>query len=140
MFGKNSKKQGDKGLGAAIAYFTECEYTVCVPLTDSQDYDLLVDTGEFIKRVQVRTTSYKKRSFYRVNLRVMGGNSKKNYIHKTGDQLMYDWLFVLIEDGTQYLIPKDELVAKSYLTLGADKSKYKIREGLIRTEGSVDAL
>ena len=37
---KNSKKQGDIGLGIAIGWFATQGYTVCVPLTDSQDYDL----------------------------------------------------------------------------------------------------
>ena len=42
----NSKKQGDWGLGRAIAYFTLKEYTVSVPLTESQDYDLIVDATD----------------------------------------------------------------------------------------------
>ena len=40
---KNSKKQGDAGLGIAIEYFTTKGYCVCIPLTDSQEYDLVVE-------------------------------------------------------------------------------------------------
>jgi hypothetical protein len=38
---KNTKKQGDVGL--AIGWFTSQGHTVCVHLTDSQDYDLVVE-------------------------------------------------------------------------------------------------
>lgn len=41
----NPKKQGDAGLGVAIGWFTTHGYTMSVPLTDSQDYDLIVDDG-----------------------------------------------------------------------------------------------
>ena len=37
----NSKRQGNIGIGAAIAWFTVHGYTVSIPLTDSQDYDLI---------------------------------------------------------------------------------------------------
>lgn len=51
---KNSKKQGDAGLGEAIAYFTRLGYTVQLPLTDSQDYALVVDIdGNIIRFILV---------------------------------------------------------------------------------------
>jgi HJR/Mrr/RecB family endonuclease len=55
----NTKKQGDVGLGQAIAWFTRNSYTVSLPLTDSQDYDLIVDKDNVLYRVQVKTTSNK---------------------------------------------------------------------------------
>lgn len=39
----NSKKQGDIGMCYAMAYFSKMGYTVSVPVTDSQEYDLIVD-------------------------------------------------------------------------------------------------
>ena len=33
-------------MGIAIGYFVAQGYTVSVPLTDSQDYDLIIDTSE----------------------------------------------------------------------------------------------
>lgn len=56
----NSKQQGDVGLGAAIGWFTSKGYTVCIPLTDSQDYDLVVETKGKLEKVQVKTTSSTK--------------------------------------------------------------------------------
>lgn len=45
----NSKKQGDIGMCYAMAYFSKIGYTVSVPITDSQDYDLIVDNGALLK-------------------------------------------------------------------------------------------
>lgn len=40
---KNTKQQGNIGLGSAIQYFTQNLYLVSLPLNDSQDYDLIVE-------------------------------------------------------------------------------------------------
>jgi Holliday junction resolvase-like predicted endonuclease len=71
---RNSKKKGDVGLGAAIAYFTRMGYCVCLPLTDSQEYDLIVDIDKILHKVQVKTTTHKKKSgVYSVELRTLDG-------------------------------------------------------------------
>ena len=49
---KNSRKQGDVGLGRAIAYFTSEGFTVCLPLTDNQDYDLVVEKENGLKKIE----------------------------------------------------------------------------------------
>jgi hypothetical protein len=69
---KNSKKQGDVGMGVAIGYFAARGITVCIPLTDSQDYDLVIDLDDVLKKVQVKTTTSKAgtRRGYDVHLRV----------------------------------------------------------------------
>ena len=51
---KNSKKQGDAGLGQAIAYFTMLGYDIALPLTDSADWDLIAEMDDGLKRVQVK--------------------------------------------------------------------------------------
>jgi hypothetical protein len=78
----NSKKQGDVGLGDAIAYFTRLGYTVSIPLTDSQDYDLIVDDGTSIKRVQIKTTRFKVYNIFIVSLTIKGGNRTFSKIKK----------------------------------------------------------
>lgn len=35
----------------AIAYYSKLGYTISIPLTDSQDYDLIVDTGTDLLKV-----------------------------------------------------------------------------------------
>lgn len=70
----NTKQQGDVGLGAAIAAFTKYNATVCIPLTDSQDYDLVVEGNYGLKKVQVKRCTYKRNNLFRVSLTVKGGN------------------------------------------------------------------
>ena len=91
---KNTKKQGDMGLGVAICYFTGRGYTVGIPLTDSQDYDLIVDFGNDLKSVQVKTCSYKRR-VYEVNLSIKGGNRTSKGTIKQFDRTKCDYLFVV---------------------------------------------
>ena len=51
---KNSKKQGDAGLGQAIAYFTSIGVEVALPLTDSTDWDLIVELEPSKLKARVR--------------------------------------------------------------------------------------
>lgn len=39
----NPRKQGNAGLGIAIAYFSRIGVDVAIPLTDTQRYDLVID-------------------------------------------------------------------------------------------------
>lgn len=125
---KNSKIQGNIGLGAAIKYFSALGCVVSLPLNDSQDYDLIIDDGDSLHKVQVRTTNYiTKIGNYVVNLRVLGGNSKSNYVHKTANQIIYDILFVLCGNGDAYVIPKKDIQHLSNaLTLCKQYRRFKI--------------
>lgn len=116
---KNSKKQGDAGLGVAIGWFATNGKTVCVPLTDSQDYDLVVDDDGILKRVQVRTTTYKTPyGIYAVGLAVHGGNRSGQGKTKHFDPTKIDLLFVVSEDGRKYLIPTSQMSSRKQLNLG----------------------
>lgn len=126
---KNTKQQGNIGLGSAIQYFSQKLYTISLPLNDSQDYDLIVeDYDGTLKKVQVKTSSQRTEyGSYTVNLRVLGGNSKQNYVHKKGDETIYDWLFVLCDNGDRYLIPKEVIKdLKSHVTVGKSYQEYKL--------------
>ena len=106
---KNSKIKGTVGLGSAIEYFTRKNFIISLPLNDSQDYDLIVDDGTKLQKVQVRTSNAQtKHDTYCVNLRVLGGNAtNKSLIRKTSKQMQYDLLYVLCGDGSKFLIPKE---------------------------------
>jgi hypothetical protein len=62
--------------------------------------------------------------FYMVRLRVCGGNSKKNFTHKCGSDLKYDFLFTLCGNGRMLLLPKPK--NESYLTLNHDCDKFEV--------------
>ena len=49
----NFKKQGDMGMCYAIAYYSKLGWTISIPVTDSQDYDLIVDTGTKLLKVGI---------------------------------------------------------------------------------------
>ena len=55
----SNKEKGNTGLGIAIAYYSANGYTVSIPLNDTQDYDLIVDKDNILKKIQVKATSCK---------------------------------------------------------------------------------
>lgn len=122
---KNSKKQGDFGLGIAISYYCRHGYTVSIPLTDSQEYDLIVENGD-LYRVQVKTTAFRAPSGnFSVNLRTMGGNQKEYWCKKI-DKSKVDIIFVVTSDNESYAIPTHEIKANSSIVLSEVFSKFKV--------------
>lgn len=122
----NSKKQGDVGLGAAIAYFTRMGLTVSLPLTDSQDYDIIVDVDGKLNRVQVKTTSYKNQhGTFVANISTKGGNRSFNTIKKFNHDKV-DSLFVLTSEGDAYWIPVSAFACKNHIALSNRKTEFKI--------------
>tara|TARA_B100002019_G_C20696068_1_gene323403 strand:+ start:90 stop:473 length:384 start_codon:yes stop_codon:yes gene_type:complete len=120
---KNSKKKGDFGVGQAIAYYTKKSYTVSIPITDSQDYDLIIENENGLQKIQVKTTSNGS-----VNLRIMGGNS--GTVQKFGNEVVYDILFAVCDSGEKFEIPKEEFRKhKNSLSLLCGKyDQFKIGE------------
>jgi hypothetical protein len=126
---KNSKSQGQIGVGSAINYYTSIGYTVCIPLLDNQDYDLIVDSGVKLLKVQVKTT--KQLTSYGipiVNLRVCGGNQSYS-TSKVFDSSSVDLVYVLCSNGDRYNIPSTEIKAKNSFNLGESYRDFKIKSG-----------
>jgi hypothetical protein len=120
---RNSRKQGDVGLGVAIGWFAAQGWTVCVPLTDSQDFDLVVENGDGLQMVQVKTTYHPEGSGYAVDLRTHGGNRSGTGKVKKFDPSAVDFLFVLTEKGDRYLIPSADVGGRTGIVVG--KQKYE---------------
>lgn len=119
----NSKKQGDIGMCYAIAYYSKLGYTVSIPVTDSQDYDIVVDTGNNLLKVQVKTTSCKSpHGIYQVALRTCGGTGKYKLFTDNSSNL----LFVLTENGECYSIPTSEITTTTSISLGEKYLTYKV--------------
>lgn len=85
-------------MAQAIATFTRLGYDVSIPMTESAAYDLIVDDGTRLYRLQVRFASTRE-----VGLRQIHSNSQ-GYVVKRPRPEAYDWLYVLRPDGTEYLI------------------------------------
>lgn len=124
---KNSKIQGNIGLTYAIHWFASNGYDVYLPLTDSQDADLVVGVNGRLFSVQVRTTYFKTPyGIYQVHLHVSGGNRSGTGKTKLFDTCQVDYLFVITDDGDRYLIPKAEITAVKSLNLGEKYDLYKV--------------
>ena len=123
---KNSKKQGDAGLGQAIAYFTMKGYDVALPLTDSADWDLIAEIDGVLKRVQIKTSSQISESGTMMfNANVNGGNQTA-VTKKLIPEQQWDLIFLHhLVTGKQALIPKEALTTKGQINLGSSQCKYK---------------
>jgi len=124
---KNSRQQGDVGMAIAISWFARNDYCVAIPLTDSQDYDLVIERDNQFSSVQVRTTYYKKpNGIYQLNLRVSGGNRSGTGKTKHIDPDVVDYLFAVTNDGEMYLIPTGAIEARSILSLGVKCDPFRV--------------
>ena len=81
----------------SITIFTKMGFDVLLPITESAPYDVVVDTGDSLKKVQVRYTSSNE-----VDLRRIHSNSSGYVVKKTKPKA-YDWLFV-VTDTSAYLL------------------------------------
>lgn len=120
----NTKKQGDIGLGVAIGWFVSKGYTVSLPLTDSQDYDLVVDIQDKLCRVQIKTTSYIRNGNYNVSISVKGGNRSSSGKIKPFNNTKVEYIFILTSEGTKYLIPAEDITSTNSITLYNEYDKY----------------
>ena len=122
---KNSKKQGDAGLGQAIAYFTMKGYDLALPLTDSADWDFIVEMEDGLKRVQVKTSSQlNTNGTERFEASVKGGNQSFTTAKTINDQ-NWDLIFLHhIVTGKQALIPKEALTTKNQINLGTKYQEF----------------
>lgn len=93
-----TQRKGDIGVAQSIATFTKLGHDVALPLTESAAYDIIVDDGRGLHRVQVRYTSTEE-----VDLRRIHSDSQGYVIKKTKVNA-YDWLYVLFADGREYLM------------------------------------
>ena len=92
-------------------------YDVSIPLTESAAYDLIVDDGNELARVQCKFASNPHRD---VDLRRIHSNSS-GYVVKHAAEGSYDWLYVLDGGSSEYLL-KECLAGRRSVTLG-DKDK-----------------
>ncbi|MEX1178079.1 MAG: group I intron-associated PD-(D/E)XK endonuclease [Nitriliruptor sp.] len=115
----NPREQGLLGLTDAIAFFGAQGWSVSLPLIDSQPYDLIVDDGARLQRVQVKTTTRRSRNGrFVVQVCTRGGN-RSFHTSKDFDASGCELLYVLTDDRERYLIPTSEVRARTALTLGA---------------------
>lgn len=123
----NTKKQGNWGLGQAIAYFTRIGASVSIPLTDSQEYDLIVDIENKLVRIQVKSSTNLAPSGngYGFELRSRVKDSKRAQLRRHVIDSECDFLFAVCPIGT-FLIPKEDLRGSLLVGINTDWYKYKV--------------
>lgn len=121
------KQQGNIGEAFAIFYYTKSGCIVSKPLSENTPYDLIVDNGNKILRIQVKTSSYKRypNGGYTVQLKTNGGNQSGKGKSSFIDKNFVDVVFVLCEDGNYYSIPSDICENKSNIIV-SPKSIYHV--------------
>ena len=125
MLFDTNKNKGRTGLAVAIAYYATHGYNVCIPLNDTQDYDLVVDKDGVLLRVQVKATAQRtKRGYTTFNAFSSGGTNggKYQYLKDTS----CDIVFVLTELGEMYEIPLSDISVVSSFGLGPSRQHYRV--------------
>lgn len=112
-------------------YYTLKGYTISLPVTESTPYDLLVDTGECILRVQCKTTFYKNvYGIAVIELRSKGGSAGNNREFKRVDKQQADVLWACVEGKEAYEIPVEKIEGKGNINLGKMYVQYKVYASL----------
>lgn len=124
----NTKQQGDIGVAAAVFHYTKLGYVVSQPLTDNSKYDLIVDDGISLLRVQCKTTGYSRNESqtYEVQLATSGGNQSWNKKARPIELPQCDIVFIYCMNGVQYEFPVGSVAGKKMLRLGSKQDQFKI--------------
>ena len=119
----SARAQGDIGEARAIYEFTKMGYLISIPTSTHCPYDLIIDDGQKLQRVQVKTSQYEREfsatKSYEVCLATsaMTQENRNRKFAKTERTQEYDLLFVLTGDGKVWIIPEDKIEGKFTISL-----------------------
>ena len=131
----NRRQQGDLGEASAIEWLTSKGFCVWTPLGHSPDVDLLAQSGDRLRRVQVKTTTCVHHTStgearWTTMVATNGGNQSWTGVTKNLDPSTFDYLFVLVGDGRRWLIPSSSVETIRGVTLGGTRySECEIEPG-----------
>jgi hypothetical protein len=121
----NRKQQGDIGVAKAVAHYTYHGFAVSVPLGDTTRYDLIIDRGK-LKRVQVKTTGYKPKKSYVVQLSTKGGNRSGCGATTPISVTDCELVFIYAMSGETWEFPVREVAGIATLNLSALVDKFRV--------------
>lgn len=128
-----TNEKGNIALTQAMAYFSKKQYTISVPLNDSQWYDLVIEKDGVFQSVQVKYVGEKSKcGSYKCSLKTISGTSRKQ-IYTVKDHEL-DLLFCYCENGLKFLIPCNKFDNKSYITLAIEKNKFATKDSFDTSE------
>jgi hypothetical protein len=114
----NSKHKGDLAVALAIANFAKLGYEILLPIGDKQPYDLVVDTGISLQKVQVKYAGKYEDGTNRAELRTHGGNRSGTTVKKYAED-SFDLLFIYAVDKGCYIIPWNNVSARGIITVSS---------------------
>jgi hypothetical protein len=120
----NTKERGDIAVGKAISFFISNGYEVCLPIGDKRDYDLVIEKGGSLEKVQVKYAGlYSRGNVCKVGLRITGGNQSFMYSKKYKKNA-FDYLYVYTAKQEEYLLPWNKITFRNELSI--ETKKYRI--------------
>lgn len=124
----NPRKQGDIGVSAAIHYYTLKGYEILFPLTEATRYDLVVDTGEKLLRVQCKTSTYTENDgrSYQVGIATCGGNRSWSGVKKFISKDECDLVFIWCANDSLWEVPSEALHGKASFTACWKNRQYHV--------------
>lgn len=122
-----SQQKGNYGMASAIEYCASQGWTVSIPLTDTQSYDIIADIDGKLCKIQVKYTASKsnKGSWIAELKRTSIRKSTATVIHRF-DHSAVDYLFILAGDGSRWMIPTSAVDAGCAIWLGEKYKGYKV--------------
>jgi len=122
----NSKQKGSLVEAAAVSRFYKMGYEVLIPFGNRRPYDLVVDNGVKLLKVQCKFAGFSSRDGHVAHLTVCGGNQSFNTRRKY-EKEDFDLLYIYTQDNREFLLNWPEVECASYLRVDASKyDKYKI--------------
>jgi hypothetical protein len=123
----NTKQKGDLAVGRAIAHYLEHGQEVMIPIGDKRPYDLVIERGDVLQKVQCKFTAAKTPcGVFTASLRVTGGN-QSFHTAKSYEEGDFDLLFVCTSDGELYEFPAEAVKGnKCSVNLGKRYDHYRL--------------
>lgn len=116
----NSKRLGNKAEISIISEFVKAEIPVLLPYGDNEPYDLVIETSDGFKSVQVKHGSLKNGVIV-ADFRKRIGYQRKDYTSYFG---LVDYMAVWCSDLDEcYLVPLNECRDKTYISLRVSDPK-----------------
>ena len=140
---RDPRGQGDRGEQLAALWFEARGVPVFVPhFHNPRDFDFIVDWRDGVQRIQVKTSTQLRDGRWEVSVCTRGGNRSWSGLVKHLDPTRYEYLFGIVADGRQWLIPSPEVEGGTSINLGGPKyEEYELEPGqpLLQNAASLDS-
>jgi hypothetical protein len=124
------RRQGDLGELSAMEWLGSQGYGVYYPIGHSPDCDLVIDDGQTLQRVQVKTSTQWRHRRWEVTLCTRGGNQSWNGLVKRFSSSRCDTLFVAVADGRRWFIPAHAVGGGNKIIVGGPKyAEHEVEPG-----------